>query len=118
MVTFGLGGLGGRLFPMDWEVWSPKNLENFLLSQGQGPAKFWVVCGGPPNKFLEFGPQTTLAVWGGKETIGKMGVFNPDFFPELSPKTLGKKRGIFSVVSKIPWTPPFFLWFSFGLASR
>ena len=30
-----------------------------------------------------------------EETIGKMGVFNPDFFPELSPKTLGEKGGIF-----------------------
>ena len=100
MVTFGLGGLGGRLFPMDWEVWSPQNLEKGRSRNFGG---------------LRGSSQKISGIWARPQ--GKMGVFNPDFFPELSPKTLGKKRGIFCCLQNSV-DPPLLLWFSFGLASR
>ena len=56
-------GLGGRLLPMDFGNFGPK--------------------GTPWGRFIQ--------MKFGNLVIGKMGVFNQDFTPELSPKTLGKK---------------------------
>ena len=97
--------------PLAWVAWvaaasqwigkfgPPKTLK---IPKGR-VAKFWVVCGGPPNKFLEFGAQTTLAKGNRRENGG----FQPRFFPRALPKDLGEKKGGFFVVSKISWTPHF-----------
>ena len=73
--------------PLAWVAWvaassqwigkfgPPKTLK---IPKGR-VAKFWVVCGGPPNKFLEFGPQTTLAKGNHRENGG----FQPRFFPRF-----------------------------------
>ena len=108
----------GYLWP-GWLGWPP--LPNGLGSLvPQKPWKFlragsrnfgWSAVVLPIN-FWNLGPRPPWP----KETIGKMGVFDPDFFPELSPKTLGKKRGIFCFQYSVD--PPFLLWFSFGLVSR
>ena len=71
MVTF---GLGGRLLPMDFGNFGPKGTltrsPNFWWPGG-GSSKYNLGTWSPPN-----------------ENIGKMGVFNQDFTPELSPFSL------------------------------
>ena len=72
-------GLGSLVPQKPWKFLRAGS-RNFGWSAGVLPINFWNLGPRPP--------------WP-KETIGKMGVFNPDFFPELSPKTLGKKKGNF-----------------------
>ena len=111
MVTFGLGGLGGRLLPMDFGNFRPKGgPEN---SKGE-VAKFWVVWRGVlPINFGNVGPQATQAKGNHKENGG----FQPRFFPRALPRDLGEKKGNFYFLSKIPcaelwekfgWRPPIF----------
>ena len=110
MVTFGLGGLGGRLLPMDFGNFGPKG------TVGKSP-NFWWPGGGLPIKFGNLGPRPPRP----KETIGKMGVLNQDFSPELSPPQ-GRLRVFKPALSLLPnslgralgkiWVanPPLFGW--------
>ena len=106
MVTFGLGGLGGRLLPMDFGNFGPK------VTLGKSPNFWW-----PGGKIWEFGPQTTQAKGNHRENGGG---FSPDFPPQgrlrvfkpalsFLPKSMGRALG------KIwPESPPVSLWFGWA----
>ena len=118
MVAFGPSGLGGRPnrfgeFGFTQKPWK------FLRARSPN---FWWFGGGPPNNLIILGPKPPRP----EETMGNMGLFNPDF-PQSSAQTPRGKKGDFFVLSKIPcgellgtiWAedPPFSAWFSFGLGS-